>query len=261
MAFATRMTQALRQNWRHYLVEAGGPMAFLTVSSLAAVVFHHPDSAAARALGPQEWVQRVGVGLVVGLLIVVMAYSPWGKRSGAHFNPAVTLGFWQLGHIGTADALWYVLAQFVGALVAGFGVVWALAPWFGHHLIHHNTTQPIDATHGWALALGAEMLISGLLMLGLLGSLHSAQGKKWTGALAGLLLAVFVVVESPLSGMSLNPARTLGTAVASGEAAGLWLYFLGPLAAMWATAEAYRRYRQRRPPTERPPQYPDAAAQ
>ena len=259
-AFAHCMVQALRQHWRHYLVEAGGIMAFLTVSSTASVVFHHPASAVARALGPQEWVQRIGVGLVVGGLIVAMAYSPWGKRSGAHFNPAVTLGFWQLGHIRTADAVWYVLAQFVGALVAGVGMRWLLAPWFDHHRIHYNTTQPIEAPYGWALALGAEILISSLLMLGLLWTLHSARRKKWAGALAGLLLAVFVIVESPLSGMSLNPARTLGAAAAAGKGPGLWLYFVGPLLAMWATAEAYRRYRQRHSHPERPPVYPDAAA-
>ncbi|MBF9222911.1 MIP/aquaporin family protein [Hymenobacter ruricola] len=260
MAFATRMAQALRQHWRHYLVEAGGIMAFLAVSSTAAVVFHHPASAVARALGPHEWVQRTGVGLVVGGLIVAMAYSPWGRRSGAHFNPAVTLGFWQLGHIRTPDAVWYVLAQFAGALGAGLGMYWLLAPWFGHHLIHYNTTRPIEAPHGWALALGAEMLISAGLMLGLLWALHSARRKKWAGALAGLLLALFVSVESPLSGMSLNPARTLGAAVAAGQWQGLWLYFLGPLAAMWATAEAYRRHRRAGAGAERPPMYPDPAA-
>jgi aquaporin Z len=260
MAFATRMTLALRQHWRHYLVEAGGIMTFLAVSSTAAVVFHHPDSAVARALGPHEWVQRIGVGLVVGGLIVAMANSPWGRRSGAHFNPAVTLGFWQLGHIRTADALWYVLAQFAGALGAGLAMRWLLAPWFGHHRIHYNTTRPIGAPHGWAPALGAEILISSVLMLGLLWALHSAKRKKWAGALAGLLLAVFVIVESPLSGMSLNPARTLGAAAAAGEWQGLWLYFLGPLLAMWATAEAYRRYRRRHSFSERPPRYPDAGA-
>jgi aquaporin Z len=260
MAFATRMTQALRQNWRHYLVEAGGIVAFLTFSSVAAVLCHHPASALTRWLGPREWVQRVGIGLVLGALIVAMSYSPWGKRSGAHFNPAVTLGFWQLGRIGTADALWYALAQFAGGLVAGVGLHRALAPWFGHPRIHHNTTQPLAGAHGWAVALGAEIVISSLLMLGLLWTMHSARGKQWTGALAGLLLAVFVVVEAPLSGMSLNPARTLGSAVAAGEAPHLWLYFVGPLGAMWATAEAYRRYRQRRPPAERPPQFPDATA-
>ena len=260
MAFVTCLVLALRRHWPYYLVEAGGPMLFLIVSSTAAVVFHHPDSVVAHVLGPHGWVQRLGVGLAVGGLIVAMAYSPWGKRSGAHFNPAVTLGFWQLGHIRTPDAVWYVLAQFGGALVAGFGMHRLLAPWFGHPRIHYNTTRPIDAAHGWAIALGAEVLISSLLLLGLLWALHSARRKKWAGAVAGLLLAVFVVVESPLSGMSLNPARTLGAAAAAGEWRGVWLYFVGPLAAMWATAEAYRRHRQRHPGTARPPVYPDVLA-
>lgn len=234
-------------------------MAFLTVSSLASVVFHHPDSAVARALAP-AWVQRIGIGLALALLIAAMAYSPWGKRSGAHFNPAVTLGFWRLGHIGTADAIWYALAQFLGALAGGAGMHWLLEPWFSHPAIHYNTTRPTEGPHGWALALGAEMLISAALLLVLLGALHSARLKHWTGALAGAALALFVVVEAPLSGMSLNPARSLGTAAAAGMAPHLWLYFVGPLAAMWATAELYRCYRQRQPPGERPPRYPDASA-
>lgn len=261
MAFATHLTQALRRNWRYYLVEAAGIMAFLTVSSLAAVVFHHPDSALARAFGPEAWVQRIGVGTAVGLLITAMANSPWGKRSGAHFNPAVTLGFWQLGYIATADALWYALAQFSGALLAGFGMFWLLKRWFGHPDIHYNTTTPIAATHGWAVALGAETLISAALMLVLLWALHSPRRKPWAGALAGLTLAFFVVVEAPLSGMSLNPARTLGTAVAARKGHGLWLYFVGPLAAMWATAALYQRHRRSRPLAEQElPHFPDPSA-
>jgi len=258
MAFANRMTQALHQHWRHYLAEAGGPMLFLIFSSTAAVVCHHPSSPAARALGPHEWVQRLGVGVVVGLLVTAMAYSPWGKRSGAHLNPAVTLGFWQLGHIRTADALWYVLAQFGGALLGGFGMSWALKPWFKYPAIHYNTTRPPAGAHGWAVALGAEVVISAGLMLLLLMALHSGRLKKWTGALVGLLLAAYVVAESPLSGMSLNPARSLGTAAAAGQWSGLWLYFVGPPLAMWATAEIYRRLR--RPGGERPPMYPDPDA-
>ena len=258
MAFIYRMTEALRRHWRHYLAEAGGPMLFLVLSSTAAVVFHHPSSPLARALGPHEGVQRLGVALVVGALVVAMAYSPWGKRSGAHFNPAVTLGFWRLGYIGPADALWYVLAQFSGALLAGVGTSWALKPWFEHPAVHCNTTRPPAGPHGWAVALGAEVVISAGLMLLLLVALHSARFRKWTGAIVGLLLAVYVAVESPLSGMSLNPARSLGTAAAAGQWQGLWLYLVGPLLAMWATAEAYRRLH--RPTGERPPVYPDSAA-
>ena len=261
MAFATQLTQALRRHWSYYLTEAAGIMAFLTVSSVAAVVFHHPDSALARALGPTAWVQRIGVAVAVGLLIAAKANSAWGKRSGAHFNPAVTLGFWQLGYIAAADALWYMAAQFVGALLAGVGMFWLLKPWFSHPDIHYNTTTPIDTAHGWALALGAEILISAALMLVLLWALHSPRRKPWAGALAGLTLALFVVVEAPLSGMSMNPARTLGTAAAAGIGDGLWLYFLGPFGAMWATAALYQRYRQPQPPGQpAPPHFPDSTA-
>lgn len=258
MAFANRMTQALRQHWRHYLAEAGGPLLFLVISSTAAVVFIHPASPVARALGPHEWVHRLGVGAVVGLLVAAMAYSPWGKRSGAHFNPAVTLGFWHLGRIRTADALWYVLAQFGGALVAGFVVCRVLKPWLRYPDIHYNTTRPPAGAHGWAWALGAEAVISAGLMLLLLVALHSAGLKKWTGALVGLLLTAYVTVESPLSGMSLNPARTLGAATAAGQWQGLWLYFAGPLLAMWTMAAIYQRLQ--RPGGEQPPTYPDPAA-
>ena len=261
MSLVTHLAQALRRNWGHYLVEAAGIMAFLTVSSLAAVVFYHPDSAVARACGPAAWVQRMGVAASLALLITAMANSPWGKRSGAHFNPAVTLGFWRLGYIATADALWYVLAQFSGACLAGVALCWLLKPWFSHPTIHYNTTVPIEGTHGWALALGAEVLISAALMLVLLWALHSPTRKPWAGALAGLTLALFVVVEAPLSGMSLNPARTLGTAVAAGEGPGLWLYFLGPLGGMWATTALYHRYRRRQPPGDLiPPHFPDPTA-
>ena len=261
MAFATSLAQALRRHWCHYLAEAAGIMAFLTVSSVANVVFHHPDSALARALSPQPWVQRMGVGLALGLLIAAMARSRWGKRSGAHFNPAVTLGFWQLGYISTADALWYGLAQFAGAVLAGLAMFELLLPWFSHPDIHYNTTTPIDTAHGWALALGAEILISAALMLVLLWALHSRRLKPWAGALAGLALALFVVVEAPLSGMSLNPARTLGTAVAAGIGTHLWLYFLAPFGAMWGTAALYQRlHRHQLPGQPAPPHFPDSAA-
>ncbi|GAB3652295.1 aquaporin [Hymenobacter agri] len=261
MAFAASLARALRRHWCHYLVEAAGIMAFLMVSSVASVVFHHPDSALARALGPQPWVQRIGVGAALALLIAAMANSPWGKRSGAHFNPAVTLGFWQLGYIATADALWYGLAQFAGAVLAGLAMFGLLKPWFDHPDIRYNTTTPIEGTHGWALALGAEVLISAALMLVLLWALHSRRLKPWAGVLAGLALALFVVVEAPLSGMSLNPARTLGTAVAAGIATHMWLYFLAPFGAMWATAALHRHFqRSQLPGKPAPPHFPDPSA-
>ena len=260
MGFAAEMARALRRHWPHYLAEAAGPATFLTVSSTAAVVFQHPSSAVARAFGPGELGQRVGVALVIAGLIMAMAYSPWGKRSGAHFNPAVTLGFWQLGHIRAADALWYAAFQFAGALAAGFAMHHLLQPWFGYPAIHYNITRPVAGDYGWLWALVAEIGISAVFMGVLLRALHSARLKAWVGALAGLMLAVFIVFEAPVSGMSLNPARTLGAAVPAGLFPSLWIYFAGPPAAMWAAAVWFGRYRERQPLTEKPPVYPAASA-
>lgn len=260
MGFATDLLSALRRHWPHYLVEAGGLAAFVSLSSATSVVFHHPSSAVARALGPSEMVQRTGLALVVGGLIMAMAYSPWGKRSGSHFNPAITLAFWKLGHIRTADAVWYVLAQFAGGLAAAFAVFKLLDPWFGYPAVHYNTTRPPNVAFGWAWALLAEMVISAVFLLVLLYALHSARLKAWVGALAGALLALFIVFESPISGMSLNPARSLATATAAGLSPALWVYLVGPLAAMWAAAVWFGRYRERQHLSERPPVYPDATA-
>ena len=126
---------------------------------------------------------------------------------------------------------------------AGAGIFWLLAPWFGHPDVRYDTTRPPDGTFGWVIALCAEILISSALMLVLLWSLHSAQLKQWTGAFVRLLLALLVVVEAPLLGMSLNSARPLGSAVPAGGSPGLWLYFLGPLPATWVTAAVYGGWR------------------
>jgi len=260
MGFASELLSALRRHWRYYLVEAAGLAIFLAVSSLTAVVFHHPSSPVVQALGPSQLLQRAGLAPVIAATVMACGASPWSKRSGAHFNPAVTLGFWQLGHIRTADALWYVLAQFAGALAAGFAMSILLRPWFSYPSVRHNLTRPLDGEYGWALALGAEMVIAACFLFTILTALHSPRLKQWSSVFAGSLIAFFIVFESPISGMSLNPARSTGTAVAAQLGPGLWLYFVGPLAAMWGTAVLFGRYRRRKALPERPPVYPDATA-
>ncbi|SFQ76163.1 MIP/aquaporin family protein [Hymenobacter arizonensis] len=247
MSLATELYVALRCHWRHYLAEAAGLAFFITWGSLLTVAFEHPASPLHQALpGSQFEMVRLGlVGLGMGLVIVAVVYSPWGKQSGAHINPAVTLAFWQMGKIRLADALWYVLAQGLGGIASAW--LWAkvLGGYYAHPSVHYVTTKPGPAGPG--VAFVAEFIISFILMGVLLTALHHKRLKKVTGWLVGALLAIYILFETPYSGMSLNPARSLASAVVADDFESLWVYFVAPTTAMWLATMLFLRFRLGQP--------------
>lgn len=276
MPFASRLLAAFRRHWSHYLAEAAGIAFFVGSAGLLTMLLEHPASPAHQALPDSELLRRALLGVGLGLVLVIIVYHPWGKQSGAHINPAVTLGFWQLGKIRLADAIWYVVAQLAGAIGAALLLKLLLGELYAHPAVDYTVTKPLSPTlAGQLVAFAAEFVISFFLMLLALVALHSARLKEWTGWLMGALLAVYVVVETPLSGMSLNPARTLGTAVAAGSYEGLWLYWVAPCLATWLATVAFLRFHHGQELScailagcspgpasphagdEEPPQYPD----
>src|SRR5919108_4861713 len=102
--------------WPEYLIEAAGLGTFMMVACTFGVWLGHPESAVVRVL-PDPLARRALMGMTMGLTAIALIYSPWGRRSGAHFNPATTLTFWRLGKIASADAVLYALAQAVGGIV------------------------------------------------------------------------------------------------------------------------------------------------
>ena len=222
ITFLLRMRAGWRQNWPHYLTEATGAALFITIASLITIAVKHPASPFHSWFAGSEYLGRAVIGLTVGGLIVLMVYSRWGRRSGAHFNPAVTLAFWQLGKIHRVDAVWYVLAQVAGALAGASIINLALGAWYAHKEINYALTEP--GPGGWLPALVAEFIISFVLLLVLLLALHSKRLHNVAGWLVGALLAIYIVFETPYSGMSTNPARSLASAVVAGKYADLWIY-------------------------------------
>ena len=111
------MLSALKKHWPEYLMEAAGLGIFMVSASVFTILLYHPASPALQVLH-EEFPRRVFMGLSMGLTAVGIIYSPWGKRSGAHLNPAVTLTFFRLGKVAPWDAAFYVIAQFAGG-VAG----------------------------------------------------------------------------------------------------------------------------------------------
>src|SRR5881409_3845933 len=108
-----RMLQTLKQHWPEYMMEAAELGIFMISACLFGMLFEHPNSTVRQAI-PDPLVRRVLTGLAMGLTAISIVYSPWGKQSGAHFNPSMTLTFFRLGKVRGWDAAFYVLAQFCG---------------------------------------------------------------------------------------------------------------------------------------------------
>ncbi|MCB1822660.1 MAG: aquaporin, partial [Candidatus Competibacteraceae bacterium] len=161
---------------------------------------------------------------------------------GAHINPSVTLSFWYLGKIAHWDALFYTLAQFLGAAV---GVAVA-ATLLGHTLadpaVGDVVTQPGMA--GIAVAFAVEATISFILMTTVL-VVSNSRLARYTGLFAATLLAFYITFTAPFSGTSMNPARSLGSALVAGQWAYFWIYLLAPPLGMLLAAEVYHRVRGR----------------
>src|SRR2546427_2061134 len=110
----------MRAHWPEYAVEAAGLGFFMIAACVFGAALGHPASPVVRTL-PDPLARRSLMGVAMGLTAVALIYSPWGRRSGAHFNPATTLTFWRLGKVQTRDAVAYAAAQVAGGL-AGVGL-------------------------------------------------------------------------------------------------------------------------------------------
>src|SRR5262249_29783149 len=157
----------------------------------------------------------------------------------AHFNPAVTLTFWRLGKVKKWDAISYVVAQFIGAIVGVFTVTLFVRESLSHPAVNYAATLP--GMQGVIVAFVAEFVIAFVLMSVVLRVSNTPRIARYTGLFAGALVATSITLESPLSGMSMNPARSFGSAFVGHLWAGLWIYFTAPVIAMQLAAFVYLR--------------------
>ena len=234
------MTEALREHWPEYLMEAAGLAVFMLSASLFGVAIEHPDSPVRQAIGDPV-ARRALTGVAMALTAIGIIYSPWGRRSGAHINPGTTLAFWRLGKIAAPDAMFYVVAQFAGGLAGAFVGSLLLGAALDDPNVRHVVTVP--GPGGAGLAFGSETLISFALLFTVLVAANARRLNRYTGALVGCLIAGYITLEAPLSGMSMNPARTLASAATGHVWTSIWVYFLAPPLGMLLAAETWLRLR------------------
>lgn len=225
---------SLRAHWPEYLMEAAALGLFMVSAGAFTTLLYSPASPWSAAV-PSAAARRALVGVAMGATALALIYSPWGKRSGAHMNPAITLTFLRLGKIPPWDAFYYVVFQALGGVA---GVILTAA-----FLGHAFTRPPVDfvvtvpGPAGPLAAFGGEFAISCLMMGMIVGVANRRRLANFTGLFAGILIFLFVALESPYSGFGMNPARTFSSALPSGIWTAYWLYLTAPLLGMLLSAQ------------------------
>ncbi|RNF82614.1 aquaporin Z [Montanilutibacter psychrotolerans] len=181
----------------------------------------------------------LGVSLAFGLTVLTGAYA-LGHISGAHFNPAVSLGLWAGGRFPLKDLVPYVVAQVVGAIFAGW-VLWQVASGSPDFVAPDPAAAGAFASNGFdalspggytvAAAFLCEVVLTAMFLVVILGATHARAPAGFAPIAIGLALTLIHLISIPVTNTSVNPARSTGVALFAGSGAigQLWLFWLAPL--------------------------------
>lgn len=244
------MIESIKAHWQFYLMEAFGLAGFVIGAGLLTILLEHPDLPVMKsAFGKNAVLRRVPLGIIMGGYITGVILLI-GKKSGAHINPSVTWTYFRLGKINFTDAVFYTIAQFAGAIGGALLLKGTVGSLFGHPLINYGNTAP-QPPHTAITAFTAEFIISFIMMMTVLRAGSSKQFEKHIAIISGILIALFLIIELPFSGMSLNPARSFAGALAANSWQYLWIYFIAPTVAMLSAIEVYLRWKKNRLPNNK----------
>lgn len=213
----------MNQNFKPALAELIGTFTLTFIGAGAGAV-------AGRVGGVQ------GVALAHGIALMVIIYA-WGAVSGAHVNPAVTLGLAVTGKIDWLKAAWYWAAQFVGAILAGYLLLYLVGK---ADLVNGATIGDFTNTDPLKTIL-VEAILTFFLVTAVFATAVNGRNGNAAGFAIGFVLAMDILMGGPLTGASMNPARTLGPALALGDFAYVWMYILGPALGAVGAALMYDR--------------------
>jgi aquaporin NIP len=206
---------------KKYLAEAIGTFA-LVFAGTGAIIINDAQGA----------ITHVGIALTFGLVILAMIYT-FGDISGAHFNPAVTLGFLMAGRFSAAQVLPYIASQCAGAFAAS-GLLRVLFP--NHTML--GTTMPAGTP---IQSFVLEIVLTFFLMLVILNVSTGAKEKGITAGIAvGATIALDALFGGPISGASMNPARSLAPAIITNHLQNLWVYLAAPIIGSFLAVVACR---------------------
>jgi aquaporin Z len=210
--------------WQVFASELVGT-ALLVMVGLSVVILIFGEGSPVKRVIPSEGWRRLITGFLFGTTGALIALSPVGVRSGAHINPVVTVAFWLMGKLDLKTTFVYVTAQLSGAVLGAL----PLRSWGGMgRSVVFGATLPGEGYAIETVLLG-EVITTFTMVALLCMFLAFRRIRPFTPGMFPLLYAVMVYVESPISGTSTNPARSLGPGLVSGRWEGWWIYWVGPL--------------------------------
>ena len=231
------MLASLKRHWPEYLMEACelGLLAFMGCA--ASVLFQHHASPLSHYFEGYGFLRQLALGLTMGATLSGIAYSPMGKRSGAQLNPAVTFTFFRLGKIAAADAFFYVLFQFAGGIAGVMLAGLTLGSLLSAPEVKFSAAAP--GLYGIQIGFLTEMLVCAVIMGTVLYVADHKRIVHKSGLYVGILYAFYITIEQPISGAALNPARSFGSGIMTGNWSTIWISFTAPLLGMLLAGEIF----------------------
>lgn len=230
-------------HWTEWGCELVGTAFQLFIGFSVVAVMEAPGAPGPALIG-SSGARLVLIGAAFGVLAAIVATSPVGRRSGAHLNPVVTLGFFARGHTHGHDLMGYAVAQAAGALAAAAAFETAWGRWAAE--VDDARTTPSGSVDPW-LAAGIEAALTLTLLLVIFSMVSSSRIARWTPAVVTGVLSGLIWAGAPYTGASMNPARTLGPDIVSGGYPALWVYFVGPPIGALLAAALFTMLARRRP--------------
>jgi aquaporin Z len=236
LARSASLTEAVTSHWKEYAME-GTELGVLMLSTCIWGTLTYSDESPFKFLDLSAVSKSVLMGTAVAVTTFLIIRSPFGRRSGAHLNPSVTLTFLWLGRIHRWDAAWYIVAHFIGATAGVLAARQILGLRLSDPSVQYMVTVP--GKNGNAITFLGEFLLSGVLMAAVLYSSNHRRLVRVTPTLVSILTILFFVLSPSKSGFSVNPARTLSSALFAGAWQGVWIYFAAPCLGMLSAAALY----------------------
>lgn len=229
--------ETLKKHLPEYLMEAAELGLFMVSAGVFTILFEYPDSPVHQAIANADF-RRFLIGVAMGTTAIALIYSPWGKQSGAHMNPAITLTFYCAGKVKRQDAIFYILFQCLGGLVGVYLVALLFGNLFTQPPVNYVVTIP--GALGLVGALVGEGIIAFMMMMMVLLTSNHTRLNRYTGLFAGCLVMLYVFLEAPFSGFGMNPARSFASAFPAHNWTAFWLYVLVPPLSMVSASALYQ---------------------